>query len=91
MKPIAYLITNFIEKTVESKGLSLYVTSDGKYLAMDEDFNTHYKFDLIVSGSDFSCQVLTPEGEALVTRLSVNIPWTNGAALRDFMEQVRAL
>ena len=91
MRPIAYLITSYIEKSLEAKGLSLYVTSDGKYLAMDGNFNTVFKFDLIFSDGDFSCQILAREGEGLVVRHSVNIPWTNGVALREFMEHVKAL
>ena len=91
MKPVAYIITNFIEKTVEQKNLSLYVTADGKYLAMDKDYNTVLKFDLMFSDSDFSGQVLARGNDGLEIQYSVNIPWTNGSALRAFMEQVKAL
>jgi hypothetical protein len=73
------------------KGLNLYITSDGKYLAMDGLFDTIFKFDLMFSDSDFSCQILAKSAEGLMLKHSVNIPWTNGAALRDFMEYVRQL
>ncbi len=91
MKPISHLITSFIEKTVESKGLSLYITPDGKYLAMDKEHNTAIKFDFMYSDNDFSCQVLVSSDNGLHLKHSVNIPWTNGAAIRDFMEQIKEL
>ena len=92
MKPVSYVITNFIEKTMSVKGLNLYVTSDGKYLAMNGSYDTIFKFDLMFSDSDFSCQILgkVPEG-GLMLKHSVNIPWTNGTALREFMEYVREM
>lgn len=91
MKPVSFLVTNFIEKAVELKGLSLYITADGKYLAMDENYNTVLKFDLMFTDNDFSCQVLVRGADGLTLKHSVDIPWTNGAALREFMEQIRAL
>ncbi len=37
----------------------LYFTDDDKLLAMDDRFETHFKFDLVFSDNDFSCQVLS--------------------------------
>ena len=91
MRPVSYLITNFIEKTMNSKGLSIFITADGKYLAMDKSYDTIYKFDLMFSDNDFSCQILGKSDHGLVLKNSVNIPWTNGNALRDFMEYLRQL
>ena len=91
MRPVSYLITNFIEKVMNGKGLSLFITADGKYLAMDKSYDTIFKFDLIFSDSDFSCQVLANSGQGLILKHAVNIPWTNGNALRDFMEYIRQL
>ena len=92
MRPVSYVITNFIEKTMNVKGLNLYITSDGKYLAMDGSYDTIFKFDLIFSDSDFSCQILAKREEGgLMLKHSVNIPWTNGTAIRDFMEYVRSI
>ena len=91
MRPVSYVITSFIEKTMSLKGLSLYITSDGKYLAMDALFNTVFKFDLVFSDNDFSCQILAKSDVGLMLKHSVNIPWTNGGALRDFMEYVRQM
>ena len=91
MRPVSYVVTNFIEKTMSVKGLNLYITSDGKYLAMDATFDTIFKFDLIFSDNDFSCQILARSEAGLVLKHAVNIPWTNGGALRDFMEYVRKL
>ena len=86
MRPISYVVTNFIEKTMNIKGLNLYITSDGKYLAMDGSFETIYKFDLVFSDSDFSCQILTKGENGLTLKHSVNIPWTDGTAIREFMD-----
>lgn len=91
MRPVSYLITNFIEKTMNSKGLSIFITTDGKYLAMDKSYNTLFKFDLIFSDNDFSCQILAKTEHGLMLKHSVNIPWTNGNALCDFMEYLRQL
>ena len=91
MRPVSYLITSFIEKTMNSKGLSIFITSDGKYLAMDKSYDTIYKFDLMFSDNDFSCQILAKSEQELALKHSVNIPWTNGNALRDFMEYLRKL
>ena len=91
MRPVSYLITNFIEKTMNGKGLSIFITADGKYLAMDKACDTIFKFDLSFSDNDFSCQILAKGEHGLALKHSVNIPWTNGNALRDFMEYLRQL
>ena len=91
MRPVSYLITNFIEKTMNAKGLSIFITADGKYLAMDKACDTIFKFDLSFSDNDFSCQILARGEHGLMLKHSVNIPWTNGGALRDFMEYLRQL
>lgn len=91
MRPVSYVITNFIEKTMSVKGLNLYITSEGKYLAMNGLFDTIFKFDLIFSDNDFSCQILAKSAEGLVLKQAVNIPWTNGEAIRNFMEYVRQM
>jgi len=91
MRPVSYLITNFIEKTMNSKGLSIFITADGKYLAMDKSYDTVFKFDLVFSDNDFSCQILVKSEQELMLKHSVNIPWTNGNALREFMEYLRQL
>ena len=91
MRPVSYLITNFIEKTMNSKGLSIFLTTDGKYLAMDKSYDTVFKFDLVFSDNDFSCQILSRSEQGLMLKHSINIPWTNGNALREFMEYLRQL
>ena len=91
MRPVSYLVTNYIEKTMNGKGLNIFITADGKYLAMDKSYDTIFKFDLIFSDNDFSCQILSKSEHGLMLKHSVNIPWTNGNALRDFMEYVRQL
>ena len=91
MRPVSYLITSFIEKTMNSKGLSIFITSEGKYLAMDVLYDTIYKFDLSFSDNDFSCQILAKTENGLTLKNSFNIPWSNGNALRDFMEYIRQL
>ena len=91
MRPVSYLITNFIEKTMNGKGLSIFITTDGKYLAMDKSYDTAFKFDLVFSDNDFSCQILAKSEHGLMLKQSFNIPWSNGNALRDFMEYLRQL
>ena len=91
MRPVSYLITNFIEKTMNNKGLSIFITTDGKYLAMDKSYDTLFKFDLMFSDNDFSCQILARSEHGLMLKHSVNIPWSNGNALREFMEYLRNL
>ena len=91
MRPVSYLITNFIEKTMNDKGLSIFATADGKYLAMDGSCDTIFKFDLIFSNNGFSCQVLAKGENGLMLMCSANISWTNGNALRDFMEYLSQL
>ena len=56
-------------------------------------FDTVYKFDLIFSDNDFSCQILErgDNDMGLMLKQSFNIPWTNGDALREFMEYVRQM
>jgi hypothetical protein len=73
------------------KGLNLFITADGKYLVMDSSFNTLYKFDLLFSDSDFSCQVLARGENGLTLKHALNIPWTNGQGIREFMECVKQL
>jgi len=91
MRPVSYLVTNFIEKTMNSKGLSIFITTDGKYLAMDKSYDTIFKFDLAFSDNDFTCKILIKGDGGLVLKDTVNIPWTNGNALREFMEYLRQL
>ncbi|GHS98344.1 hypothetical protein AGMMS50276_19980 [Synergistales bacterium] len=91
MRPVSYVITNFIEKTMNAKGLNLFVTAEGKYLIMDASYETMYKFDLTFSDSDFSCQILARKGSNLGIERTVNISWTNGKDIRDFMEFIRNL
>ena len=91
MRPVSYLVTSFIEKTMNAKGLSIFITTDGKYLAMDKTYDTIFKFDLSFSDNDFSCQILAKSEHGLLLKQAVNIPWTNGKALRDFMEYLHQL
>ena len=58
---------------------------------MDNMYDTVFKFDLMFSDNDFSCQILGRSEQGLVMKHSVNIPWSNGAALREFMNFVRNL
>jgi hypothetical protein len=88
---MSYIITNFIEKAMSAKELNLFVTSDGKYLAMNEQYDTVYKFDLLFSDSDFSCQILAGGAGGVVLKHAVNVPWTNGAGIRAFMDYVNRM
>jgi len=71
--------------------LSLYRTDEEKILALDDLYETCFKFDLVVSDNDFSCAVLSKGEHGLVLRRRFNISWTNAAEIREFMEFVRSL
>ena len=46
MKNISSVIVEYLERTMLNKGLALYESDEGKYMAMDESFNVRFKFDL---------------------------------------------
>ncbi len=89
MEHVSAIITRFIRQNMEERGLVLYFTDDDKLLAMDDRFETHFKF--VLSDNDFSCAVLSQGEHGLVLRRRFNIPWTNAAEIREFMEFVRSL
>ncbi|MGI6253754.1 MAG: hypothetical protein ACOYJV_09985 [Aminivibrio sp.] len=91
MDHVSAIITSFIKKNMEDRGLSLYFTDDDKLLAMDEQFETHFKFDLVFSDNDFSCLILSKGQKGLEVRQRFNISWTNAGNIRDFMAYVREL
>ena len=88
---ISSIITDFIVKNMTERGLSLYRTDEEKILALDDQYETCFKFDLVLSDNDFSCAVLSQGEHGLVLRRRFNIPWTNAAEIREFMEFVRSL
>lgn len=91
MQDISSIVINFIEQAMEDKALSLYSIGDDKYMAMDADYNTRFKFDLTFSDSAFVCHTLIHGDEELELSHSVNISWTNGAAIRDFFKYITDL
>ncbi len=91
MKPISTVITDFIDTAMSIKNLGVYCSEHGKIFVLDEEYNTLFKFDLVFSDNDFSCQILVRQEGELVLRHSFNIPWTNGKAIRTFMKQVEGL
>jgi len=91
MDHVSAIITRFIRQNMEDRGLALYFTDDDKLLAMDEEFETHFKFDLVFSDNDFSCLILSRGSKGLEVRQRFNISWTNARHIRDFMEYVRKL
>lgn len=91
MKQISTVITDFIDTAMSIKNLGVYCSEHGKIFVLDAEYDTLFKFDLVFSDNDFSCQILVRSGGELVLKHSFNIPWTNGPAIRDFMRQVEGL
>ena len=91
MKPISTIIVDFIDTTMSIKNLKVYCSDHGKIFVLDEEFDTLFKFDLIFSDTDFSCQILVRSNGELTLKHSFNIPWTDGKAIRNFMKQVEGL
>ena len=89
MEHVSAIITRFIRQNMEERGLVLYFTDDDKLLAMDENYETQFKFDLVFSDNDFSCQLLTRGEKGLQMRERFNISWTNARGIREFMEYIR--
>ncbi|GAB1399026.1 hypothetical protein MASR2M79_09700 [Aminivibrio sp.] len=89
MEHVSAIITRFIRQNMEERGLVLYFTDDDKLLAMDENYETQFKFDLVFSDNDFSCQLLTRGEKGLQMRERFNISWTNAKGIREFMEYIR--
>ena len=78
MKTISTMITDFIDNTMSVKNLRVYCSEHGKIFVMDEEYDTLFKFDLVFSDSDFSCQILVRNEGRLTLKHSVNISWTDG-------------
>lgn len=91
MKTISTMITDFIDNTMSVKNLRVYCSEHGKIFVMDEEYDTLFKFDLVFSDSDFSCQILVRNEGRLTLKHSVNISWTDGRMIRNFMRQVEEL
>jgi len=86
------MITNFFDKAMNAKGLKLFAASNERFFAMDSSFETVFKFDLFCSSSDFTCYVLAKDSDGELTQEhSVNIAWTDGPAIREFMEYVQGM
>ena len=91
MKPISTMITDFIDNTMSIKNLRVYCSEHGKIFVLDEGYDTLFKFDLAFSDSNFSCQILARTEGRLTLKHSVNISWTDGKGIRNFMRQVEEL
>ncbi len=91
MKDIASVVVEFIERAMKKKGLELYISGENKYVAMDGDYNTRFKFDLSFSDNAFVCHSLIHGDQTLVLSHSVNISWTDGSAIRDFFQYIESL
>ena len=88
---ISSIITDFIVKNMNERGLSLYRTDEEKILALDDQYETCFKFDLVLSDNDFSCAVLSRGERGLVLNRRFNVSWSDAAGIREFMEYVRGL
>ncbi|MBQ7263872.1 MAG: hypothetical protein IJR14_09170 [Synergistaceae bacterium] len=91
MKDISSVIIDFIERAVKKKGLELYTASEGKYIAMDGDYDTRFKFDLSFSDNAFVCHTLIHGKQELMLSHSVNISWTDGKGIREFLKYIDSL
>lgn len=92
MKDISSIVIEFLERTVKNKRMELYqVGSETVYAALDSNYNTMLKFDLAFSDRAFVCQVLVHTGGELLLDKSLNIAWTDAAAIRDFFRYVESL
>lgn len=92
MKDISTVIVDLLEKIIQEKGLELFqVGGDTKYLAIDKDFNTMFKFELSFSERAFVCQTLIHNNGEMMIDDSVNIAWTDGASIRNFFKHIEAL
>ncbi|MBQ9527441.1 MAG: hypothetical protein IJR68_07500 [Fretibacterium sp.] len=91
MKNISSVVVEFIERAMKKKGLELYNSGEGKYVAMDGDYNTRFKFDISFSDNAFVCHILVHGDQGLALSHSVNIPWTDGVAIRTFFQNIEAL
>ena len=91
MEHVSAIITHFIRRNMEERGLALYFTDDDKLLAMDDSFVTHFQFDLAFSDNDFTCQVLSMGAKGMEFRKRFNVAWTNAGGIREFMDFVREL
>ena len=91
MKNISSVIVEYLERTMLNKGLALYESDEGKYMAMDESFNVRFKFDIEFSDRAFVCHTLIHTDGELQLSHSVNIAWTNGKAIRDFFQYLQEL
>ena len=91
MKDVSSVVVEFIERAMKKKGLELYSSSEGKYMAMDGDYNTRFKFDLSFSDNAFVCHTLIHGEEELMLSHSVNISWTDGKGIRGFFKYIDSL
>ena len=70
MKSISTIIIDFIDTTMSIKNLKVYCSDHGKIFVLDEEFDTLFKFDLLFSDTDFSCQILVRNNGGLTLKLT---------------------
>lgn len=92
MKDISTIIVDMLGNMMQGKGLELFrVGDDTKYLAIDKDFNTMFKFELSFSERAFVCQTLVRRNNEMMIDDSVNIAWTEGESIRQFFRHIESL
>ncbi len=91
MEPVNTIVLRHIESVMNEQGYRVFTTEDGKILAMDDSYQVRFKFDPMFTDNDFSCQVLAWTENGLRIRESFNISWTNGEAIRKFIEYIKNL
>lgn len=91
MESIADVLSSRIKAIFTKKGYQPCTTPDGKILAIDEEFITHYKLDISFNNSDFSCIVLRMKNGSLGDMKNFNVPWTSGKEIREFLSFLESM
>jgi len=91
LEHISKIITDFIKENMMERGLNLYRTDEKKIMALNDAYETKFKFDLVCTDNDFSCSVLSLGEDGLVMRKRFNVSWSDSDGIREFMGFVRGL
>ncbi|MDI9370731.1 MAG: hypothetical protein GX181_04355 [Synergistaceae bacterium] len=91
MEHISNIITKFIKKNMAERGLTLYRTDEKKIMALNDEYETKFKFDLVCTDNDFSCSVLSLGEDGLVMRKRFNVSWSDSEGIREFMDFVKGM
>ena len=91
MKDISLFIIESIEKSMTEKGLELCRIDEGRYLALDGEFNARYQFELSFSGTCFLCHTLIMDENGPGTSCTSSANWVDGKSIREFLHFIESL